>query len=290
MKVFISWSGPLSKEIGEVFRKWLPGVLQSVKPYFTPDDVEKGTRWYSEISKELEESQIGIMILTRENIQSSWIMFEAGSLSKQMDKSQICPILFGIENTDLQGPLIQFQATASNGEDMYKLVKTINNACGEQALEEHVLDEVFKLWWPRLEEEISSKLSKYKESSDEKLRSDRELIEEILSLVRISATHPRAIPIESISMGAIDHLRSIRDRLVNACSDRDFECVNALVEELYRPIKYIEKRAERPTEREPIPPPPRPIEPRPTMRRRAIEPRDISSTRSIEDDVESEET
>ncbi len=38
MKVFISWSGTKSKKIAEIFRKWIPGVIQAVKPYFTPDD------------------------------------------------------------------------------------------------------------------------------------------------------------------------------------------------------------------------------------------------------------
>ncbi len=41
-KVFISWSGELSNKLAEAVRQWLPGVLQFVKPYFTPSDIEKG--------------------------------------------------------------------------------------------------------------------------------------------------------------------------------------------------------------------------------------------------------
>ncbi|WP_165788483.1 hypothetical protein [Stutzerimonas stutzeri] len=41
MKVFISWSGDMSREIGEALRTWIPGVIQQVKPYFTPNDIEK---------------------------------------------------------------------------------------------------------------------------------------------------------------------------------------------------------------------------------------------------------
>jgi len=55
-KVFISWSGELSRKLGEALRTWLPGTLQYVRPYFTPDDIEKGTKWDSEIAKELESS------------------------------------------------------------------------------------------------------------------------------------------------------------------------------------------------------------------------------------------
>jgi hypothetical protein len=49
MRVFISWSGNLSRQLGEALRKWLPSALQYVKPYFTPADIDKGARWASEI-------------------------------------------------------------------------------------------------------------------------------------------------------------------------------------------------------------------------------------------------
>ena len=42
MRVFISWSGDRSRRIGEALRRWLPGVLQAVRPYFSPDDVLRG--------------------------------------------------------------------------------------------------------------------------------------------------------------------------------------------------------------------------------------------------------
>ena len=60
MKVFISWSGERSKHIAEILRDWIPSVLQAVKPYFSPDDVGKGSRWSTEIAKELDASRIGL--------------------------------------------------------------------------------------------------------------------------------------------------------------------------------------------------------------------------------------
>jgi len=122
MKVFISWSGANSKKLAEVLRNWLPAVLQLVKPYFTPSDIEKGTRWNSEITKELESSEVGILCVTRDNLHSDWVMFEAGALSKSLDKAHVCPVLFGIHNTDLAGPLKQFQTTEFQKEDFKKLV------------------------------------------------------------------------------------------------------------------------------------------------------------------------
>jgi hypothetical protein len=78
MRVFISWSGDRSREIADAIRRWLPGVLQAVKPYFSPDDIAKGARWESEISKELSASRLGLLILTPENIEAPWLVFEAG--------------------------------------------------------------------------------------------------------------------------------------------------------------------------------------------------------------------
>ncbi|WP_161594629.1 hypothetical protein [Marimonas lutisalis] len=42
--VFISWSGATSKRIAEELRGWIPATLQFAKPYFTPDDIEKGSK------------------------------------------------------------------------------------------------------------------------------------------------------------------------------------------------------------------------------------------------------
>jgi len=72
MKVFISWSGALSRKLAEALRNWLPAVLQSVEPYFTPDDIEKGARWEAEIAGELEASEVGVFCLTRESLSSLW--------------------------------------------------------------------------------------------------------------------------------------------------------------------------------------------------------------------------
>ena len=122
MKVFISWSGERSKQLGAAIRDWLPNVLQFVKPYFTPADMEKGARWNNEISKELGQSQIGIFAMTREALTSSWIMFEAGAISKVIEEGRICAIVFNIDKTDLVGHLATFQATAFNKDEIRRRV------------------------------------------------------------------------------------------------------------------------------------------------------------------------
>ena len=85
MKIFISWSGKLSQNLGNALKEWIPDVLQAVQCYFTPEDIQKGDRWSSEIAKELEESMFGIFCVTPENLNSGWMHFEAGAISKSKD-------------------------------------------------------------------------------------------------------------------------------------------------------------------------------------------------------------
>lgn len=192
MKVFISWSGDYSKLVGEALRDWLPSVLQTVKPYFTPSDTEKGTRWSTDIAGELDNSKVGIFCVTRENINSQWLMFEAGAISKKVEQSLVCPILIGIDNSDISGPLTQFQTTLFNKTDVKKLVNSINNANTDNKLGDSVLNNVFNKFWPDLEQRVETITAEsIKREQTRAPRPDRDLLEEILDLSRSLAIEKR---------------------------------------------------------------------------------------------------
>jgi TIR domain len=185
MRIFISWSGDLSRQLAQAIRNWLPGTLQHVKPYFTPADIEKGTKWDTETSKELERSKVCIIALTRESLNSQWIMFEAGAISRSVENSRVCAILFDLEITDVQGPLVRFQATKFSRNEIFQLLETINSNSGEQSLAPPVLEMVFNKWWPDLENEVRNILSAAASSGPSPaVRSDRSILEETLALVR----------------------------------------------------------------------------------------------------------
>jgi len=71
MKVFISWSGRLSGQLAEVFHEWLPDVIQSVKPYLSSKDIDKGAKWDSDIAGVLKEAKICLIALTPDNLNSN---------------------------------------------------------------------------------------------------------------------------------------------------------------------------------------------------------------------------
>ena len=188
MKVFISWSGNKSHRVALVFREWLPSVIQSLEPYVSSEDIDKGARWSSDIAKELENSTFGILCVTKENLNAPWLSFEAGALSKTMDKSFVTPFLFDIKRAEVNGPILQFQSTIFDKEDIKKLLQTLNRACGENGITETMLDKAFEVWYPTLEKELKD-LHDVLDVVEEDRSTEAEekhsaIIEEILELSR----------------------------------------------------------------------------------------------------------
>jgi hypothetical protein len=187
LKVFISWSGDESHDAAIALRDWLPSVIQAVDPFVSSEDIERGSRWFSEIGKELEAVNFGILCITPQNMEAPWILFEAGALSKSLGQSRVTPLLIGIRNADLKGPLSQFNTTSIEKSDVLKLVKTINNHLKENALPETKLEKAFEKWWPDLDKPLSGvnkRATENKSVSESPSRDQGEILEEILELTR----------------------------------------------------------------------------------------------------------
>ena len=241
--VFISWSGQQSKEIAEELRSWIPSVLQFAKPYFTPNDIEKGAKWSTEISAKLAETNVGIICLTKENHSKPWILFEAGALSKDLEKSKVCSIIFGMENTDLTGPLTTFQTTVFDKTDFRKLMLSINEAGGDRALPRDTFDNVFNMWWPRLEEKVSKIIAKGSDEETGELRSERDLLEEILSLTRLTARRYRSIaPVRgSVPPGFVDHFLTVIDSTIDLYEQDEQKSLYSVLSQQFELCDYLIK-------------------------------------------------
>lgn len=185
MKVFISWSGDVSLKVANVFREWIPFVFTNIEPYFSTEDTNKGSRWSSNIAKELEDTNFGILCVTRENLDSSWLNFEAGALSKSMEKSKVCPFLFDLKPSDiLDEPILQFQMTNNEKNDIYKLFKSMNDSLEDKGLEEDRLKKMFELSWIRIEEELKSIENDKTDNTKKRSNGQSIIMEEMLDLLR----------------------------------------------------------------------------------------------------------
>lgn len=182
MRVFISWSKSRSKFVAGALRDWLPQVLQSVEPWLSANDIDKGARWLAEISASLEDCGFGILCLTPENLSSGWIHFEAGALSKSVQNSAVVPYLFDVSVEDVTAPLSQFNAAPATQEGTLRMVESIN-AFSAKPLDSDVVRNSFDKWWPELEQKLREVPTPEVNPPDVK-RGEREILTEILETVR----------------------------------------------------------------------------------------------------------
>jgi hypothetical protein len=192
LKVFISWSGDRSRKIAEAINEWLPLVIQYVDPFLS-SDIEKGANWAREIDDALEGTKFGIVCLTPENLDSVWIHYEVGCLAKTKD-ALVWTLLNKLEPTDVKQPLGRFQHTSATKDDVLKLVASVNKRLeqiSETPLPDGRLHASFEKHWPDLEARLrvinevhEAADSNLDQSSNPPKRSDRDILEEILELLR----------------------------------------------------------------------------------------------------------
>ncbi|SYW12263.1 conserved hypothetical protein [Oenococcus oeni] len=158
MKIFLSWSGDLSRHMAECFRRFLPLVLQYTEPFISSHDIASGENWNNAINGELNDAEIGILFVTSENINSNWLNFEAGALfswkNKDEQQSKVIPVMADSEDITsvLSGsPLKQFQGTKSLSEDNVKSIfDSINKQAGSNSLADATFQSTFDQWWPKI--------------------------------------------------------------------------------------------------------------------------------------------
>jgi hypothetical protein len=148
MHIFLSWSKPRSHKFAQAVHAWLPEVIQEVDPWLSSEDIAKGKRWSAEIAERLDEISEGIVCITAENVGEPWLNFEAGALAKSRADATVRPLLLDIAKSEVVGPLAEFQATtATDRDDMWLLVRSINDRCA-RPLDEDRLRRSFDRTWP----------------------------------------------------------------------------------------------------------------------------------------------
>jgi len=146
-------------------------------------DIDKGARGLDEMGKALSEIKLGVVCLTPENLESHWILYEAGALSKTLDvKTRLCTLLLGgLEPNDVKQPLGIFQHTRATKEETKQLVKTINTAINEEPLPDSIVDKLFEPLWPDLEKTLKSMPHVPKPPAK---RSVEDMVYEMLDMMR----------------------------------------------------------------------------------------------------------
>ena len=94
-------------------------------------DIKAGERWQLEIAKQLHNSDFGIICVTRENLNSHWLLFESGALATSVTDSNVIPLMYDLQYSELQSPLTQFQSNAFNKRGVENIINAINSSYSE---------------------------------------------------------------------------------------------------------------------------------------------------------------
>ena len=155
--------------------------MNKVQLFVSSQDIAKGDRGLSVIADQLDGHDYGLVVLTSANLQSPWLHFEAGALAKSLGSGFVSPLLLDITESDVVGPLAQFQnTTLTDKEDVWKLVNDINIALGD-GLPADSVRILFDNSWGILEVAVQSVLVG---TTPVTLRSHQEILEEVLDTVR----------------------------------------------------------------------------------------------------------
>ncbi|MDR0918748.1 MAG: toll/interleukin-1 receptor domain-containing protein [Oscillospiraceae bacterium] len=182
MKIFISWSGETSNKIAEILKRFMEEFYNDVEIFLSSHSIEKGTRPISEISKELENCNYGLICLTKTNLDAPWILYEAGALSKFIETSRIVPLLFGVSEISPKNPLNNFQGVIHwEKEDEYKKsMKKLFYQIKDKEMTDKTFDVIFEKFFPDFKDEVEKLLEIENKSSATKDKTQKEKIDEVI--------------------------------------------------------------------------------------------------------------
>lgn len=185
MKVFLSWSGDKSKETAELLDSWIRCVLQAVDPWISTKHIGRGALWFNEVADQLQNTTVGIICLTKKNLNEPWILFEAGSLARGLTSSRVCTFLVDLHPSDIAPPLSQFNHTLPDKVNMRALIDTLNDSLKENKLRDDILETVFETYWPKFEKDLNIILEKYENDTPQPVaRSEENILLELLETTR----------------------------------------------------------------------------------------------------------
>jgi hypothetical protein len=228
MKIFISWSGERSGHVAAALRNWIPDVFPLIEAWASSNDIVPGVRWANELAATLASANFGILCLTKENVRSSWILFEAGALARQLEVARVVPYLIDLRSTDLEYPLAQFQCAEASESGTRALMQSINKL-QQTPYGEEKFNRSFRTWWP----ELSRLLDDSPTATDavDNVRTEREILEELLNISR-SQYRTNLRPVSSLAPHARSGRQGIRALIYWHEHGLTFEKARALSEVL----------------------------------------------------------
>ena len=158
MNLFICWSGKQSRLVALAVHDWVQDILPAIRPWMSEQDLEPGHKWLEKLEEVLTVSDAAVVCLTRDNLHSTWIHFEAGVLTRALQqRARICPYLFELSPSEVKQPLAQYQCTDSSRAGTLNLARTLNKLLpADQQRPGNRLETAFGLYWESLQKKLKA--------------------------------------------------------------------------------------------------------------------------------------
>jgi hypothetical protein len=180
-----------------------------------------GARWSDAIAESLNETDFGIVCVTRANQHAPWLIFEAGALAKSVATASVVPLCVNLAPADVTGPLAAFQGRRLDRDGVRRLVRDIN-AATEKPMPAERLEDVFEAMWPRFEPAVLE-ASKDAFTSTEPHRSDADMLAELVDRMRRveRAIAPPHDDRPAVKLTRADHAAAVQEVSKSVRGDRE---------------------------------------------------------------------
>lgn len=157
MRVFLSWSGEASNAAARALQKAIRNVFKDADVWVSSEDIKLGQEWFTELVRALDGTKFAIVCLTRRNLASPWVMFEAGAVTGTFRDLRVVPVLLEGSISDLVDPMARFNGTTFTADGMRRLFESINDSLGSP-LTRDAVGAVFDKQWKSLQSSVRKAL------------------------------------------------------------------------------------------------------------------------------------
>lgn len=210
-KIFISFARENSKEIAKALKNVLETKVFAgfnLECFVSDLDIASGEDWWIKIRKELKSCKMGILCITKENLNAPWIYYEAGAMVAQ--NLSVIPLLISCDFQALSSTPIKNQAT--NFYDQAKFLEMlciIKRKMGFNTLTDDQVKTLGKVAYSNLKTELEPVLSKLR---DMRVFNEKYVYPNTVNAIRKNTIYVSA-PMSSISPDEYKELRDFILRL-----------------------------------------------------------------------------
>lgn len=162
VKIFLSWSEGESREIAEAFKKILCDslLLNDKQIFISSTSLEYGDDWWEQVKGALRDAELGLIFVTKGNVNRPWLNYEAGILLEQFkSQNKIIPISTQSDFDQIDSsPLLKFQfgKGIEHKETTKKILKKIAYSLNLHPQQIKHLEDNFAQCWDEFYEVVTN--------------------------------------------------------------------------------------------------------------------------------------